>query len=92
MLHPHSFSIIISWSCAKYMKVQSSDFQPPRETNSTKHLTSLDSFSFVQMHLGAREELIILINIDKHVNGVSNIRQKVCNILNCTSNDLLVID
>lgn len=44
------------------------------------------------MVLGAWEELATLVNIHTHVNEVSNIRQKVCNIVNCVLSDLSVID
>lgn len=58
----------------------------------TKHLTDFASSSLILMCLGAREELAILVNIYTHVNEMSNIWRKVCNILNCVYFNLLVID
>lgn len=91
MLQPDSFSGIICWSCTRHLdlKVPLFDFQPLAETNSTKHPTSLHFPSFIHMCLGAQEELFILVNIRKHFNKVTNIRQKVYDIVNFASNDIM---
>lgn len=94
MLQPDSFSAIIRWSCARYpnQKVLLSNFHPSVETNLTKHSTSLDSCSFVQMCLRACDKLAILVNIRKHVNELSNVRRQLLDIVHCAWNGLSVID